>query len=181
MRLGYLAVLCALVAHGSLADLAAPSGRVLITVSGSIISTNRGALEAGTPSLIGFLDTGFEAAAEFDQEMQDAMPQSEVTSLAPTGQTQVTYAGPRLMDVVTRLGAVPQSVSVMAADGYLAEISVEEMTIHTPILAMRMDGRLMGLGIHGPEMVVFPPTWDADIYEGLRSKQVWAVIPISED
>lgn len=179
MRTILLAMALACAAVQAMADLAKPDGRVLVTIAGDIHHTNRGALPEGTASLLGFQDVVFETAAELDQALLDSLPQQEVEALDPTGTVSVTFSGPSLDALLGLLGASGAGVSVSALDGYMAEISAEEIATHAPILATRIDGRLMGIGAHGPAMVVFVPSGDAETDEALSAKQVWAVVFIN--
>lgn len=76
-------------------------------------------------------------------------------------------------------GATGQTVKVYALDGYGAEIPLSELRQYPVLLALKADGKYLGLGGRGPTWVVYPRD---DRHPALKShddaKWVWSALRI---
>ncbi|MBO9453177.1 hypothetical protein J7426_23140 [Tropicibacter sp. R16_0] len=161
----------------AVAEIAAPTGPVLVTLGGAVGESNlprRGADDGG---LFGFLEVEYDAAVGLDTAMLGSLPQHTITIPYGPEDNQRTYAfsGPFLADVMTMAGANGKSALPMAMDGYQAEIPWDMIERLNPILATHADGAPMGIGGYGPTIVVFAPTDNAEDAEAIPAMQVWAI------
>ncbi|WP_207481180.1 molybdopterin-dependent oxidoreductase [Arenibaculum pallidiluteum] len=154
------ALLLYLVAHMPLAalaeGLAAPTGRVILTVEGAVSHTN-----AGT-------------TAQFDREMLERLPQHEIETSTPWASQVVRFAGPRLSDVLDLVGARGARLHATAHNDYKAEIPVADAAKHGVVLALKADGRYLSLRERGPIWIVYPLDSDPSLVEaGAGDRMVW--------
>jgi hypothetical protein len=125
------ALLCGL--SNSVLSQAAASDAVL-TVSGKgvkRVSQATGATSAGA-------DT-----ASFSLADLAAMQQHSVTSKTPWHDSQRTYSGPLLSDVLAAAGTQSRSASYVALNDYRIEIPADDLKDYPVILAIRLDGKPM--------------------------------------
>ncbi|WP_341899160.1 hypothetical protein [Ferrovibrio terrae] len=161
------------------ADLAKPKGAVVLTVHGAIANTNRGALNDFDDAFFKFGNVSFDAAASFDLAMLEKLPQKTLTVKYDTWPKAYTFRGPLLADVLKAAGAKGQTIKVFAIDGYGAEIPRTDLAQYPVLLALKADGRYLGLGGRGPTWVVYPRDGR---HPGLQAhddaKWVWSAIRI---
>lgn len=133
----------------SAADLAPPSGRVLLRMSGDIEHRN----------------TAHELA--LDRHQLEMLPQITVRTVTPWTDGIVEFQGPLVRDVLALAGAHGTTVQARAVNSYQVAIPVSDLTSYDVILAMRRDGKLMSLRDKGPLWVIYP--WSE--HEELRNEQ----------
>jgi len=151
-RLGLAAVL-AWVAWPALA-LAAPKGRVLLSISGQISA-------AGSQT-------------EFDLAMLDALPQHSFSTSTPWFKTPRKFSGPLLRDVLAAVGAKGSLLHAVALNNYKVEIPAEDAARYTVLLATRMDDQTMPVRDKGPLFIVYPYDDSADLRsERFYSRSAW--------
>jgi len=153
-------------------------GPVLLTVTGAVENTNRGAVDPETDKLFAFNDIAFEAAMAFDLDALTALPQVSLTTDFPMGGPDVTFTGPLLADVLAAAGSSGETVAVQAMDGYAVEAPVAEMTEKGAVVALTRDGRPLGIGDFGPTQIVFPRGERADLAEMNDDWWVWQIFHI---
>jgi hypothetical protein len=158
---------------------AVAAGPVLLTVTGTLSSTNRGPSDPEYDKLFDFNNVSFEQAMAFDAEALAAMPQVEITTDFPKGGPSVTFAGPTLADVLAAAGADGSTLTVRAMDGYAIEVPLEEMLGSGAVLALSRDGRAFGIGDFGPAQVVFPRADREDLADMPDDWWVWQVYHIA--
>lgn len=84
-----------------------------------------------------------------------ALPQHTIhtsTSWTPAS----AFAGPRLSDVLSKVGARGSQVEVLTLDDYSYTISIEEATRYGAILAMTMNGQRLQVSDFGPLFLIYP-------------------------
>jgi hypothetical protein len=153
-------------------------GPVLLTVTGAVENTNRGAVDPEIDKLFAFNDVAFERAMAFDLDALNALPQATVTTDFPLGGPDVTFTGPLLADVLAAAGAGGETVAVQAMDGYAVEAPVAEMTEKGAVVALTRDGRPLGIGDFGPTQIVFPRGERADLAEMPDDWWIWQIFHI---
>ena len=159
-------------------DIAAPQGRVMVTVAGDVPAANTPALKPESVNVAGFLGLEYDKAVAFDDLMLAGLPQHEITAnLLDTGR-DVIYSGPRLSDVLRAAGAEGKTATPMAFDGFSAEINWDLISTHEPILATHADGAPLTIGKLGPAMVVFPVVGDKELYGTFSSMEVFGAFHI---
>ena len=161
------------------AELPAPAGPALVTVTGKIAQNNREPFEPFRDKLFGVNDLEFDRAAAFDLAMLEGLGMQTVTVRYPNWPSGHTFEGPLLKDVMAAAGAAGDKVLPMALDGYAAEIPMSDLEKWPVILALKMDGQYMGVGGAGPAFVIYP----RDDYPALQAqddaKWVWGVFHIT--
>jgi len=119
-------------------SVAAPKGRVVLTVTGNIARTNMG------------------QSYQFDMDMIDALPRRTFTTRTPWYDKPVTFSGPRLADVMAAVGAKGQSIQASAINDYKITIPMSDAIEHGVIMASRIDGQRIPVREKGPLFVVYP-------------------------
>lgn len=166
------------------ADLVQPKGPVVLTIHGRIANTNRGALNEFEDAFFKFGNVTFDKAAQFDLAMLEKLGMKSLTVKYDTWPRAYKFEGPLLADVLKAAGAFDekqggQTIKVYALDGYGAEIPLAELRQYDVLLALKADGKYLGLGGRGPTWVVYPRD---DRHPGLKShddaKWVWSALRI---
>lgn len=84
-----------------------------------------------------------------------ALPQHTIeTSTSWTEKS--TFVGPRLSDVLSKVGATTSYVEVRALDEYSYTISIKEATRYGAILAHTMNGQRLQVSNFGPLFLIYP-------------------------
>jgi hypothetical protein len=137
----------------------APAGAVLLTIAGDIAHSNRGAMRGKRDGFLNFHEIRFDKAFAFDRTMLDGMKQGSVTAQPPQFSAPVTFAGPYLRDVLAKAGAAGGvSIEAKALDGFVSELSAEDIASKDWILATRQDGKPFALGGLGPIWLLHKPS-----------------------
>lgn len=157
-------------------ELPMPRGPVVLTLSGGIEHTNRGGLDAleRRESLFKYHEIAFERAAQFDLGALERLGMHEVTVSHPGWPKAFTFEGPFLQDVLTAVGATGRVVRILSLDGYAAEIPISEIRDRSFIVAVKREGRYLGIGDQGPAWVVAPPESDRKPGHEQGSEWIWA-------
>jgi hypothetical protein len=144
-----IAALCALPV--SAADQApAPKDMVLLTVSGTIGESNRGALDPTKDSLLALQKVSFAKAFAFDRVMLLGLEQGTVTAKTAELGAPATFKGPLLREVLGRIEAAKMKVSFVAVDGFTGWLSPEDVDRSDWILALEADGVPLGTASRVP-------------------------------
>jgi hypothetical protein len=160
------------------AGLAQPAGPVVLTVHGKIGNANRGAVDAFDDAFFKFGNVGFDKGAAFDLAMLEKLGMKTLAVKYDTWPKAYRFEGPLLRDVLKAAGASGKSVKVYAIDGYGAEIPVAEIEKFDVLLALKADGKYLGLGGRGPTWVVFPRDASPELKKQDDAKWVWSAIRI---
>ncbi|MDJ0825436.1 MAG: hypothetical protein QNJ16_08030 [Rhodobacter sp.] len=172
-------LLASLLAFGWLtaaqAEIPGPTERVILTIGGELPEGNAPPAHEDDVNFSGYLDLTYRVAVAFDDAMLAAMPQHEVkATLLDTGR-EIAYTGPRLSELMKRVGAEGKSAWPMAFDGYQVEITWDHLSQYEPIVATHGDGVPLEVGLLGPTMIVYPVVEDKDLYDSFEALQVWAM------
>jgi hypothetical protein len=142
-------------------ELAAPEGRVVLTVTGDIENTNS------------------EAGAVFDLEMLEALPGRETVVETPWYEDVQRFSGPTLRALLEAVGATGDTLEVIALNDYSSEIPVTEIEQYPVILATRKGGEVMSVREKGPAFVIYPFDIAPELYnEKTFGRSVWQVTRI---
>ncbi|WP_299314287.1 molybdopterin-dependent oxidoreductase [uncultured Halomonas sp.] len=142
-------------------ELPAPTGEVLLTISGDIARPNVG------------------NEARFDREMLQAIAPTEVRTRTPWHADDGCYEGPLLREVLAAAGVRSEQVWVRALNDYEAEIPLAELEEYDVILAMRRNGSPMQIREFGPLFVLYPFDDHPELLnETVRFRSVWHVVHI---
>lgn len=133
-----------------------PKGPVLLTVSGRISQRNAA------------------DAAAFDAEMLQALPQAQIVTKTPWHSQAARFSGPLLKALLDRVGAKGRVLRLTALDRYEVSIPMEDLDLFAPVLALRMDDKVLKIRSKGPVLLMYPfdsyPAIDTDVYYG---RSVW--------
>jgi hypothetical protein len=131
-------LLIGLTASESMAALAEPSGRVLLSVTGKITETNG------------------EGRAEFDRQMLEALGTVRLRTWTPWTDGVVEFEGVPARRILDAVGAAGSVLVAIATNEYSAKIPVERLRKYPVILAMSMNGKQLRLRDKGPLWIVMP-------------------------
>ena len=67
------------------------------------------------------------------------------------------FSGPWLKDVLAAAGATGQTVTALGLDGYATEIGAADLSAYDWMVAVKLDGRYLDIGQHGPLWIVYAP------------------------
>lgn len=158
-----------------LASFAAQAdGPTALTVAGAIDKPNRGPVDPFLDAFFSFHKIEFAKARTFSATDLEALGMKTVQARYPDWPKGFTFEGPLLKDVLAAAGAKGSVARVRALDDYAADIPVSELDKYPVILALKRDGRYLGLGDRGPAWVIYP----REDFEELRGadelKWVWS-------
>jgi hypothetical protein len=108
--------------------LAAPTGPVVLTISGRIRSPNAA------------------RSAQFDMAMLQQLPQTSFTTTTPWYAQARQFTGPLLRTVLHAL----------ALNDYRVDIPMEDAQRFDVIIARLLDGRAMSVRSRGPLLIIYP-------------------------
>lgn len=165
-------------ARAKAADLVQPLGPVVLTVHGKIAKTNRGPLNDFDDAFFKFGNVSFDKAASFDLAMLQKLGMKTLKVKYDTWPKAYRFEGPHLRDVLKAVGATGKTIKVYAIDGYGAEIAVADIERYGVMLALKADGKFLGLGGRGPTWVVFPRDHHPELKQQDDAKWVWSAIRI---
>ena len=66
-----------------------------------------------------------------------------------------SVSGPRLVDILSAVGAQGRAITATAVDGYAVEVSAEELTARDWIVVLERNGRPLDIGGLGPLWIVY--------------------------
>ncbi len=166
----------AALAAGSLPALGAPTpkspaGPALLTISGEIRRSNRGALDSVRDQMMFKQKLSFPRAFALDFAMVAALPSRTIQPTLEYDGKPHALRGPLLADVLALAGAQPPDaakVVLRAVDGYAAAIPMAQVRTWKMIVATHLDGQPMALGGLGPLWAVY----DADRVPEMAARPV---------
>lgn len=136
--------------------LDAPSGKVVLTVTGKITVRN------------------IADAAQFDMSMLEKLPQTSFLTKTPWYPEPRKFTGVLLRDLLAAVGAQGSSVSAQALNDYRAVIPAEDWTEHDLLIAWHLDDQPMLVRDKGPLVVIYPFDANARLRTAVRyGRAVW--------
>ncbi len=139
----------------------ARTGPGLLTVTGAITRSNRGALDPALDQLLVKHGRTFDKAWEFDAAMLARLPAVTIQPTLEYDAKPHKLSGPLLAAVVGAAGVAPNAavtLTLRAIDGYAVAVSLADASRYRIIVATAIDGVPMSLGGLGPLWAVY----DAD-------------------
>lgn len=140
------------------ADMPAPKGRVVLSITGAVANTTDG------------------AAARFDMAALKAMPRKTINTSTPWTQGVVEFAGVSFNDLMSAVGVKGETVKVTALNDYSVTMTVADLVENNAILAYELGGKALSVREKGPLWIIFP--FDSDERyrnDAYWSKAVWQV------
>ena len=160
------------------AELPRPAGPVVLTIHGNIANSNRGPVDPFLDAFFQFGNVKFDRAAAFDRAMLEKLGMHKLRAKYETWPVWLDFEGPLLRDVVKAAGAKGQGIRVFAIDNYGAEIPLADTEKYDIVLALKANGRWLGLGDRGPTWVVYPRDQHPELKAQDDAKWVWSAIRI---
>ncbi|MEE9453710.1 MAG: hypothetical protein V3V13_04930 [Paracoccaceae bacterium] len=151
---------------------------VILTLTGNIEKPTRGASNEDIDKFFIFNDIEFANAAQFDVAALSALPQTSVKADFPMGGPVYVFEGPLLSDVLHAAGAMGETITIRALDGYAVDIPFEEAIAKGAVVALKRDGIPFAIGDFGPTHVVFPRADRDDLAEMNDDWWVWSIYHI---
>jgi len=155
-RTALLAAVTAAFTGTASADLPAPSGEVVLALSGAITVTNA------------------EGQALFDREMLEAFEAEgfETTTIWTDGAH--SFIGVPLAELLAAVGAEGTMLRASAINDYTVEIPVSDAVEGGPIVAYLMNGSPMPVREKGPLWVIYPFDSTPDYQtETIYARSIW--------
>ena len=137
------------------------AGPVLLTITGAITRSNRGALDPALDQMMTRHKLAFERAYALDFTALTALPARTIRPTLEYDGKPHDVRGPLLADVLAQAGARPRDTArivMRAVDGYAAVLQMRQLRERNFIVATHLDGKPMPLGGLGPLWAVY----DAD-------------------
>lgn len=118
----------------------APTGDVILTITGKIGTTNQGSSIVMDRNLI-------ESAGQIEYKVTD-----------PFEDKVFTYRGPLMTDLLGlwQVSDTAKTATFTALDDYVKDIPVTELQNYPVIFALQQDGQYLPVANRGPAMLVFP-------------------------
>lgn len=125
--------------HGApAAALDAPSGKVILTLTGKLAQTND------------------NASAAFDLAMLQALPQHSFATRTPWYAQPRKFTGVLLRDLVDAVGAGGGALHAIALNDYRVDIPAADVRQHGAMVAYLLDDKPMTVRERGPLLVIYP-------------------------
>lgn len=151
----------ALVPSARAAELQAPAGKPVLTISGSIAVKNA------------------PEGAVFDLAMLEALPKAEFSTHTIWTQGSQTFTGVRLKDLLAAVGASGTALRAVALNDYAVDIPVSDATADGPIVAYAVEGKALPVRSRGPLWIVYPYDANASYRsEVVYSRSIWQLTRI---
>jgi hypothetical protein len=170
--LGKAAAAGLLPAVTSASALAAPSalkGPGLLTLSGAVGKSNRGAVDPALDQMFVKHGIQFEKAYVFDAEALRRLPAVQIRPTLEYDAKQHTLAGPLLTTVLEAAGVTggkETQLFLRAVDGYVVPLNLADARSFRMIVATEIDGTPLALGGLGPQWAVY----EADTLAAFKDK-----------
>ena len=136
--------------------LPAPTGPVILTVSGSVAVTNT------------------EEGAAFDREMLEGLGVVEIKTTTPWTDGVQTFEGVLGRTLFERVGATGESVFASALNDYTVEVPITDFQNYDVLLATKVNGEEMQVSDKGPIWIIYPRDDEPDLRDRrLHDRWVW--------
>jgi hypothetical protein len=147
----------------------ASNGPTLLTVSGAIGKSNRGALDPALDQMMAKHGIQFAKAWTFDTAALHRLPPVTIRPTLEYDAKVHALKGP-LLETVLLAAGVPAGASTLlglrAVDGYNVAVSLADARSYRMIVATHIDGQPLALGGLGPQWAVY----EADKVPAFRDK-----------
>jgi hypothetical protein len=136
--------------------LEAPSGKVILTITGGVTEMN---------------DNG---AASFDLAMLEKLPSRTFATKTPWFAQPRKFTGVSMQVLLKAVGAHPGSVSAVALNDYRVDIPLEDFTERGAMLAYLVDDQPMTVRQKGPLVIIYPFDDEPELRNAVHySRAIW--------
>ncbi|PVE24077.1 oxidoreductase [Microvirga sp. KLBC 81] len=149
------AVLGRMSAASAAEPLPRPQGAVILTITGNITQMNA------------------PGQARFDKAMLETLGKASYTTSSEVSATPMTFEGVPLRAVLERVGALGKTIKATALNAYQNSIPMEDLQFE-PILAMKVDGKVITARDKGPLWIAYPRDAHSVLHDArYDSRWVW--------
>jgi hypothetical protein len=146
------------IAPAAAGELPAPTGPVILTLTGDIANSNG------------------NGQAAFAMAMLEALPGRSASMETPWTNGVTRFDGPLLRAVLEAAGAKGATLKLKAINDYAADVPIEDATGIDSMLALKMDGKPMSVRDKGPVFMIRPFDTNPELYnEKYFSRSVWQI------
>lgn len=149
------AVFALLTAPVAADNLPAPTGDIILTVTGAGV-------------------TNTDGAAALDLAMLEEMGGAEIETTTIWTEGLQTFEGVPLGVLIERLQIEGETLSAVAINDYAVEIPTSDAVEGGPIIAYKMNGNVMSVRDKGPLWVIYPydsdPAYQTEV---IYSRSIW--------
>ena len=140
------------------AAIDAPTGPVLLTISGNIANPNQ------------------DGKLLLDEKTFEALPFTTVKTETPWTDGMTTFEGVPLKALLDLAGAKGGTIHAVALNDYAVDVPAADGDIPNVIVAYRMNGERMRVRDKGPLWLIYPLSDDPALQtEETRSKMIWQI------
>lgn len=168
----------ALAFSASAADAPAPVGSTILTVAGNISQVNRPPFDRFEDTFFAHHERSFDKAFAFDLAMLGALDTHRASIAFAGWPRPIQIEGPLLQDVLAAAGAAQGTVTLVALDGFATELSPSQLAAEDWIVALKKNGRYLGIGQRGPTWVLYARRDGKPATEEDEGRWPWAVFLI---
>lgn len=115
-----------------------PTGRVILTVTGSLSNTN------------------VEDEAHFDLRMLESLPQASIRTTTVWTDGVQLFEGVLLSEVLRAVGARGETVLAFALNDYVVPYRITELLQYRVVAAFKLNGKYLRIRDKGPIWVAYP-------------------------
>ncbi|PJG60774.1 molybdopterin-binding protein [Aeromonas cavernicola] len=108
----------------------------------------------------------YEQVALWDEAMLGALPEYEITTRTPWYDDAKTFRGPRLSDILAKVGANGTQLTITALNDYSITLPISDANKYQILLARSIDKIPLSVRDKGPLFLIYP----FDQYPELRNK-----------
>ena len=141
----------------------------LLTLTGAIAKTNRGAFDPTRDILMGKHGVKFDKAFAIDYPTLAGLPSKRIDVTLEYDRKRHELRGPLLADVLALASSTTTDAAVLhmrAVDGYAPALTLGDARRFQYIVALRLDGRPLALGGLGPLWAIY----EADRFPEIAAK-----------
>jgi hypothetical protein len=144
--------------------LDAPSGKVILTITGKVGDKNTA------------------NSATFDLAMLEKLPQRTFSTMTPWEKQPITFTGPLLRDVLNAAKVSGTTLKAVALNDYQTAIPLEDASKFDVIVAHQMNGAAIPVRTKGPLFIVYPFDSKAELKSTTYyERSAWQLKSISVD
>lgn len=156
-----------------------PVGATLLTVSGAVGKSNRGALDPVRDQMMAKHGIQFTKAWAFDAAALQRLPAVTIRPVIEYDAKPHALKGPLLETVLQAAGVAPDAavaLGLRAVDGYNVVVSLADARGYRMVVATHMDGAPLALGGLGPQWAVYEPEV-IPVFKGKPLKEQFGLSP----
>lgn len=145
------------------------AGPAVLTIAGAIERSNRGPTDAVIDQMLHKQNVQFKRAFAFDLATLEKLPAATINPTLEYDDKPHQLRGPRLAAVLDMLGtskAADTQIVFHSVDGYMPQVSFDQLRKYDYILATHIDGMPLSIGGFGPIFAIY----DADHIPELAQK-----------